>query len=37
MRTESADPFDAIRTLGDIARVHASLRPDAVALSFEGR
>jgi long-chain acyl-CoA synthetase len=33
----NADPFAGIQTLGDIARVHARLRPDAVALKFEGR
>lgn len=37
MGTESPDPFDSIRTLGDIARVHAGLRPDAIALTFEDR
>jgi len=29
--------FDQMPTLGDIARYHARERPDAVALSFEGR
>jgi long-chain acyl-CoA synthetase len=29
--------FDAMRTLGDIARYQALHRPRAVALSFEGR
>ncbi|SIO48758.1 long-chain acyl-CoA synthetase [Burkholderia sp. GAS332] len=29
--------FDAMRTLGDIARYQAQHRPGAVALSFEGR
>ena len=32
----SAD-FDQMPTLGDIARFHARERPDAIALSFEGR
>ena len=32
----SAD-FDQMPTLGDIARFHARKRPDAIALSFEGR
>jgi len=29
--------FDQMTTLGDIARYHARVRPEAVALSFEGR
>ncbi|RAN39997.1 fatty acid--CoA ligase [Hyphomonas sp. GM-8P] len=29
--------FDKMPTLGDIARYHAQERPDAIALSFEGR
>jgi acyl-CoA synthetase (AMP-forming)/AMP-acid ligase II len=29
--------FDQTRTLGDIARYHAGQRPQAIALSFEGR
>lgn len=29
--------FERMRTLGDVARYHAEARPDAVALSFEGR
>ncbi len=29
--------FDRIQTLGDIARYHADMRPNAIALSFEGR
>ena len=29
--------FDQMPTLGDIARFHARERPDAIALSFEGR
>lgn len=29
--------YEALRTLGDIARYHAGRRPSAVALSFEGR
>lgn len=37
MSTLSADQFDGIKTLGDVARVHARVRPDAVALKFEGR
>jgi acyl-CoA synthetase (AMP-forming)/AMP-acid ligase II len=37
MHTQSADPFDGVRTLGDIARVHARVRPTAMALTFEGR
>ncbi|MGF6601324.1 acyl-CoA synthetase (AMP-forming)/AMP-acid ligase II [Paraburkholderia sp. GAS448] len=36
MMGEAVD-FDAMRTLGDIARYHAQHRPLAVALSFEGR
>ena len=37
MGTESPDLSDSIRTVGDIARVHAGVRPDAIALTFEGR
>ncbi|MFM9978702.1 MAG: fatty acid--CoA ligase [Sphingomonadaceae bacterium] len=33
----NAGEFEGIQTLGDIARVHAKCRPDAVALKFEGR
>ncbi len=33
----SAIDFDQMPTLGDIARYHGAVRPDAVALSFEGR
>ncbi|WP_421738905.1 fatty acid--CoA ligase [Caulobacter sp.] len=33
----SAIDFDRMPTLGDVARYHAEVRPDAVALSFEGR
>ncbi len=33
----SAIDFDRMPTLGDVARYHAEARPDAVALSFEGR
>jgi len=33
----SAVDFDRMPTLGDVARYHAEARPDAVALSFEGR
>ncbi len=33
----TAEQFQSIQTLGDIARVHASVRPDAVALKFEDR
>ncbi|MDB5584155.1 MAG: acyl-CoA synthetase [Bradyrhizobium sp.] len=29
--------FEQMRTLGDIARYHARERPEAIALSFEGR
>jgi acyl-CoA synthetase (AMP-forming)/AMP-acid ligase II len=29
--------FEQMRTLGDIARYHARQRPEAIALSFEGR
>jgi long-chain acyl-CoA synthetase len=36
MMAETVD-FDAMRTLGDIARYHAQHRPRDVALSFEGR
>jgi long-chain acyl-CoA synthetase len=35
--TASTIDFDAMRTLGDVARYHAGQRPDAVALAFEGR
>jgi len=31
------EDFDAMPTLGDIPRFHANERPDAIALSFEGR
>ncbi len=37
MSTLSAVQFDQIKTLGDIARIHADVRPDAVAMKFEGR
>jgi long-chain acyl-CoA synthetase len=37
MNTLSAAPPDSIRTLGDVARLHARVRPDAVAMTFEGR
>ncbi len=37
MSTLSPDQFDAIKTLGDVARMHARIRPDAVAMKFEGR
>ena len=44
MRTEEAPPsgapvvdFDAMPTLGDIPRYHGRERPEAVALTFEGR
>lgn len=37
MSTLNSDQFARIRTLGDIARVHATVRPDAVAMKFEGR
>jgi acyl-CoA synthetase (AMP-forming)/AMP-acid ligase II len=33
----TAVDFDQMPTLGDIARYHARERPDAVALTFEGR
>jgi hypothetical protein len=29
--------FSTVATLADIARYHAGLNPDAVALKFEGR
>jgi len=34
---EGALDFDAMPTLGDVARYHAAQRPQAVALVFEGR
>jgi long-chain acyl-CoA synthetase len=34
---QPADPFEGMDTLGDITRVHALARPDAVAFDFEGR
>lgn len=37
MAAEDAVDFNAIRTLGEAPRYHAAQRPDAVALSFEGR
>lgn len=37
MNTLNTDQFESIKTFGDVARVHASVRPDAVALKFEGR
>lgn len=36
-RALSRADFDKMPTLGDIARYHAQERPDAIALSFEGR
>ena len=36
IRTSGTD-FDRMVTLGDVARYHAEVRPDAVALEFEGR
>ncbi|MEZ6001111.1 fatty acid--CoA ligase [Hyphomonas sp.] len=36
-RTLTKADFDQMPTLGDIARYHAKQRPDAIALSFEGR
>ncbi|MDB5432327.1 MAG: acyl-CoA synthetase [Caulobacter sp.] len=33
----TAIDFDRMPTLGDIARYHAQVRPDAIALTFEGR
>jgi long-chain acyl-CoA synthetase len=36
-RTLTKSDFDQMPTLGDIARYHARERPDAIALSFEGR
>lgn len=32
-----ADLFAEMETLGDVTRVHARVRPDAIALEFEGR
>jgi long-chain acyl-CoA synthetase len=29
--------FDAMQTLGDVTRIHAAQRPDAIAFEFEGR
>ncbi len=29
--------FEAMQTLGDVARLHAAFRPDAIAFEFEGR
>lgn len=37
MGTLNADQFASIQTLGDIARLHAHVRPESVALKFEGR
>jgi long-chain acyl-CoA synthetase len=37
MSTLNAEQFQSIQTLGDVARVHASARPGAVATKFEGR
>ncbi len=37
MSTLSANQTSTIRTLGDISRVHAAARADAVASKFEGR
>ena len=37
MSMQNVEPFDGLQTLGDIARVHARLRPDTMALKFEGR
>ena len=37
MSTHDSQYLSAIHTLGDVARVHARLRPDAIALKFEGR
>mgnify|MGYP000020476792 CR=1 FL=1 len=37
MPDAAAVDFDRMPTLGDVARYHAETRPDAVALSFEGR
>ena len=34
---DTAVDFDRMPTLGDIARYHAETRPDATALTFEGR
>ena len=33
----TAEDFEAMPTLGDIARFHAKARPDSIALTFEGR
>jgi long-chain acyl-CoA synthetase len=33
----TAIDFDRMRTLGDVARYHAEVRPEAVAFVFEGR
>jgi long-chain acyl-CoA synthetase len=37
MSTEMTAAINRIKTLGDIARVHATGRPNAVAAKFEGR
>ena len=37
MANETPVDFDQMPTLGDVARYHAKVRPDAVALTFEGR
>lgn len=37
MSTLNAEQLEAIQTLGDIARLHARVRPNAVAMKFEGR
>ena len=29
--------FERMQTLGDVTRVHAGERPDAIAFEFEGR
>jgi acyl-CoA synthetase (AMP-forming)/AMP-acid ligase II len=33
----NTEQLDAVQTLGDIARLHARVRPNAIATSFEGR
>jgi len=37
MANDTPVDFDQMPTLGDVARYHAKVRPDAVALTFEGR
>ena len=37
MTTLTGDQFDEIQTLGDIARIHARVRPQATATRYQGR